>query len=314
MPDRTCCGCDAPMTGSRAQTKWCSAACRMRAHRARAAQDRPRRARTPDRVCGACGGSFRTYNRRQQFCSRRCAQMGRPKPTRACDLCGADFVANSGRARFCPSCSPVWKDGRRHGFVRPFVIDCLCCGERVAASKEDAQFCSNRCWGAWQSRPVYGPPAPRHSTKLVHVGSLMRLPRPVQPVATGRIWVAGECRRCGDLFVIVDQTTATYCSSRCARADGRDRRRAAQRAAATGELVYRKRIFERDDWRCQLCKRKVRRDVDVMHDLAPTLDHILPIHEGGKHEPANVQCAHRICNSLKGARVHGVGEQLRLVG
>ncbi len=48
--------------------------------------------------------------------------------------------------------------------------------------------------------------------------------------------------------------------------------------------------------------------------LAPVIDHIVPLDAGGLHEPANVQCAHFLCNSKKGARVYGAGEQLRLVG
>lgn len=78
------------------------------------------------------------------------------------------------------------------------------------------------------------------------------------------------------------------------------------------EVVYRYRIFERDGWKCRLCDRKVDRDAVTPSPLAPTLDHVVPLSEGGTHEPANVQCAHFICNSRKGVR--GVAEQLALIG
>lgn len=88
--------------------------------------------------------------------------------------------------------------------------------------------------------------------------------------------------------------------------------RKARKRDAFVERVYRKRIFERDGWKCQLCGRAVRREALVPDPLAPTLDHILPLSAGGKHEPKNVQCAHFMCNSIKGNRSQG--EQLRLVG
>jgi 5-methylcytosine-specific restriction endonuclease McrA len=131
---------------------------------------------------------------------------------------------------------------------------------------------------------------------------------------SGRLWVAGCCRRCSDPFVIVDQTESAYCSTSCGRADGKDRRRAKQKAATGQQRVYRRRIFERDGWRCQLCRKKVKRTAKVPHPLAPTLDHVVPLALGGRHEPANVQLAHFICNAEKKAGVYGVGEQLRLVG
>jgi len=131
---------------------------------------------------------------------------------------------------------------------------------------------------------------------------------------SGRIWVAGSCRRCSEPFVIVDQVEGVYCSKSCLKADSKDRRRAKMKTTATGQIVYRRRIFERDGWRCQLCRRKVDRTKVVPHPLAPVLDHIVPLDAGGRHEPANVQLAHFQCNSEKGAGVFGAGEQLRLVG
>jgi 5-methylcytosine-specific restriction endonuclease McrA len=55
-------------------------------------------------------------------------------------------------------------------------------------------------------------------------------------------------------------------------------------------------IRDRDNGLCGICGEPV--------TLAEqSLDHIIPIARGGTHEPANVQLAHRVCNSRKGARV-----------
>jgi hypothetical protein len=70
-------------------------------------------------------------------------------------------------------------------------------------------------------------------------------------------------------------------------------------------------IFERDRYRCHICKRKCRRRAAVVPDpLAPTIDHLIPLAKGGEHTRANVATACFQCNSVKGDR--GGGEQLAL--
>ncbi|MBF6315035.1 HNH endonuclease [Nocardia farcinica] len=84
-----------------------------------------------------------------------------------------------------------------------------------------------------------------------------------------------------------------------------------QRKAFVANVSPRK-VFERDRWKCHLCKRKVRRSAVVPHPLAPTIDHVIPLAKGGTHEPANCATAHYQCNSAKGDR--DAGEQLALIG
>lgn len=101
-----------------------------------------------------------------------------------------------------------------------------------------------------------------------------------------------------------------YCPA-CGPRVAKDRERARKKDAFV-ERVYRNYVYERDGWMCQLCGEPLARHEKVPHDFAPTLDHIIPLSRGGTHEYANVQAAHFICNSRKGARP--VGEQLLLVG
>jgi 5-methylcytosine-specific restriction endonuclease McrA len=49
----------------------------------------------------------------------------------------------------------------------------------------------------------------------------------------------------------------------------------------------------------------------VPHPDAPTIDHLLPLCDGGDDVRANVQLAHFLCNSRRGA---GGVVQLALVG
>jgi hypothetical protein len=110
---------------------------------------------------------------------------------------------------------------------------------------------------------------------------------------------AGWCHLCGRSFIDVwNNRPALFCSPRCSRRHHRDLRRARKREAFVAP-VWRERIYERDGWRCQLCGKKVKRNAEVPHQLAPVLDHIIPLARGGTHEPANVQCAHYRCNYMK---------------
>lgn len=83
------------------------------------------------------------------------------------------------------------------------------------------------------------------------------------------------------------------------------RRRAMERGAEA-EAVDPLAVFERDGWRCHMCRRptprKLRGSVDPR---APELDHIVTLAEGGTHTWGNLACACRSCNGRKGARSLG---------
>ncbi|MGV4984527.1 HNH endonuclease [Streptomyces sp. NRAIS4] len=70
-------------------------------------------------------------------------------------------------------------------------------------------------------------------------------------------------------------------------------------------------IAARDGYRCGLCRKTVPMDRRVPDLLAPTIDHVIPLSEGGDDTKANVQLAHYSCNCAKGARA--LGEQLALI-
>lgn len=80
-------------------------------------------------------------------------------------------------------------------------------------------------------------------------------------------------------------------------------RRRMMRKAGLPSVRYREvDIFQRDGWVCQLCLDPVQPELRFPHRFAPTIDHRLPISLGGHDVPDNVQLAHSIRNSKKGAR------------
>lgn len=255
-----------------------------------------------------------------------------------CRIGGCDRKPRSKTAGLCEAhYVRIWRTGSPN--LRLTVLDepvrerCLHCGEpndptTVRARKWCSARCEMRGRRGRSSRPsacercaVQLPLAARTDKKYCdrcerevrnqasNVCKAKR--REVERRARRRVWVAGQCRHCGRAYVAQFRrgTIQTYCSRGCVKGAVQVRRRARKQGAYRADVV-RSRIFERDGWRCQICKRKVRRDKAVPDPLAPVLDHIIPLaagaEQGGIHAPHNVQCAHFICNSIKGATVRDV--------
>lgn len=81
---------------------------------------------------------------------------------------------------------------------------------------------------------------------------------------------------------------------------------------AASEKFEDREIFERDRWRCQLCRKRISKNLKHPHPMSASLDHIIPLTKGGSHTRAGVQASHLTCN-LKKYNLGG-GEQLLLIG
>lgn len=262
----------------------------------------------PERLnaCAVCGNLLSARQRR--FCSKRCAnrlhwreaeakahrprtRKPRPRHQCICVVCSALFEATEARARYCStganSCEATAKS--RPSITVIHVSWCRTC--RTPIKGRGRAYCSRECLPSKTAPPFDCTVCGAH----------------VVPGTAGHHCQAH--RYCG-----------AKCRDRAARerareslqlAEHRQRRRARKRKAYVAP-VYRKRIFERDDWKCQICGEAVRRKVQVPHPLAPTIDHIIPLADGGTHEPANVQTAHFLCNARKCDRAGLGGDQLRL--
>lgn len=126
------------------------------------------------------------------------------------------------------------------------------------------------------------------------------------------------CKACGVEFQS-RSPRRVYCDNGCyppPKDTRKNQRKMSKRRAmiaqAFVEEVDPTTLFERDGWRCHICGKKCRQDVDNFHPKAPTIDHIIPLVAGGEHSYKNTACAHRYCNVSKGAR--DIGQQLAIVG
>jgi hypothetical protein len=228
----------------------------------------------------------------------------RPTEQCVCQHCGASFLAASCEVR--------------RGWGKYCSLSCTNKARKAAAGgwlKE---------WGPNPKPKKTASPAPLRPATCAQCGQtfMKRGPRKYcsedcarasryQPVRDVGVFVTKTCKRCGKAFTINFHIERAFCSAVCGNRASSSRRKHAARGGFV-EHIDLLNIAERDHWRCQLCGKAVKRTAIVPEWMAPTLDHIVPISCGGTHEMANVQLAHFICNTRKGARA--MNEQLRLLG
>ena len=265
-------------------------------------------------VCKNCGKGF-TNNRKVMYCSKRCHSRQKNRKAKGLDVSvyddfdGAIFTnPNHNKTAPCPSCGMEFKV-YRHSRERKYCSDackltdykekaarerwwkapstnvyflkCEECGNQFAARHKGKSICSHRCKLDRQSR----------ARKL----SRMKLMSAFQPK---------QCDECQVMYSsLVMRDNRRFCSTQCGlkneRRIARSKRRAIIRRAFV-ENVDPTRVFVEQDWVCQICGTKTDPALRATYEnLAPELDHIVPLSKGGEHSYANTQCACRECNLAK---------------
>lgn len=265
---------------------------------------------TDQQACITCGGPFtpmRKSGKPQRHCGAECrrksvadAQKARTKAARvttaaACAECGERIVnAELGRPRrFCSREHAARFHNRRHRRAwlplrdpSPGQRACAHCGDTFTPKRRDRIYC-------------YGKHCPQSAYHArVAKGDALRV---VARVA--------NCDGCGSEFH-AKHPSARWCSKTCANRHWGNVR-ARQRGQLSEARYTDLEIFERDGWRCHLCRKLVNRDVPRLHLDGATIDHLIPTSLGGVDEPSNVATAHWKCN--RGKRAKAMGEQLALI-
>lgn len=261
-----------------------------------------RRKSRPPTACRDCKRP--TLARRSPVCEECKLRHLRAREARA-NARRPDRVARAAElaARRCQRCARPIADVRRRKYCSdecgrlpsrpptPPTRSCAECGESFAGRRK---YCKPECFRKAQRRR-----------------DLARAGRTPEQVDT--------CKRCGGRKPLRSgkHGPTTYCGecrpivAREAMRRGRKRRKARERQVAHEDYTL-EEIAARDHFKCGICRRKVRMDLVVPHNGAPTIDHVLPIADGGDDVRANVRLAHFICNSIRGNR--GGPVQLALIG
>jgi hypothetical protein len=250
-----------------------------------------------ERNCGFCGTPFtptkEQRTRPKRYCSKKCGTNA-TKDKRAiaaalhkernvvCEHCGKVFRRTHVKIlnKYCSN--DCWLAA-----IHPTTRSCVVCGKEFTprSNRETNVCCSRECY---------------------------------------RISACSKCKMCGKEFM--GAPSQVYCSRDCQHKDHWETKgrlmnrsyvhaRKALRRKTYVAKVEPKKIFERDNWICQLCGRKVNPKLKHPHLMSPTIDHIIPLSRGGTHEPKNVQLAHFTCNCQKNNGLYkDIPEQLLLFG
>jgi hypothetical protein len=263
--------------------------------------------RTPsgrDKTCVGCQRTFRSSGHAKCDKCRRENTASSKSRFVPCLDCGTATPARRGNNEFaeqvrCDDCIAFRKAHRMSWLPKPptrELSECQCasCGVTFMPTSCVQKYCKPEC-----------PTEQWKASRFRQCDACGKEYAPSNPMGRMRTWCSDECQQ--ELERRKRQTEAYKEAAR----RHKDRRRARKRNAYVAP-VSRKMIYERDKWICQLCGGKVHKNRMVPHPKAPVLDHVIPLACGGTHEPANVQLAHFLCNSIKSDRA--VGEQLRLIG
>ncbi|WP_157266584.1 HNH endonuclease [Azohydromonas aeria] len=229
--------------------------------------------------CRHCGIEISVKNVKRMYCSKRCAteawRIANPERTR-------EFEKKHSQQTYCTY----------------YAIYCSDCGEAFGSRRMKSRCdpCRTEYERVKSSESNYAANLKKHND----AGAVVK------------------CKECGIEYCPLYGNKGRDLCFDCARA----RKRAAVRISkvarkmrqrgVTSEPVNPIKVFERDGWRCHLCRRKTPKSKRGTYaDNAPELDHILPISQGGKHAYSNVACCCRKCNWDKGAKPLG---QLLLIG
>lgn len=225
---------------------------------------------------------------------KRQYEQQRQRPPRTCPSCGEQYHPTSGKQKTCSRrCAGVVQ--RESGQLRrkwpASKLRYRTCGcGRLFIARGPRKSCGDECAQAKQRR-----------LDLVRYG---RTPEQVDtcPGCEGRKAVGRKlCDPCRD--------EADRQAKRAAR-----RRRKARERGARCEPYTLAEIAERDGYRCRIpgCGKRVAMSRPVPHPKAATIDHIIPLVDGGEDTRTNARLAHFLCNSQRGDR--GSSDQLCLVG
>jgi len=237
-------------------------------------------------VCNCCGKSFVAHDKRKIYCSHKCrdvaykrskGQDSRLKPRKEkCIICGKEFETFNAAQKTCsPECSKENKrrrDNRRHHHTAEEYKQIL---KKQVQQRAEVKIIEKRWYEAIHS-------------------------------------IERECKVCGSLFYCVDTESRVTCSHECSISYAKSKKKYYKEKRLNQDNLIDKDIsletlFERDKGICYLCgelcdwsDHEWKNGNHYTGNNYPSIEHVVPLALGGKHQWENVRLAHFKCNVAKG--------------
>ena len=247
----------------------------------------------------------------------------RKRVLRNCAICHKAMILRPSNKALTCSRDCGWKlagetASAKHSQLRPLRLCWGCKSEfkRVLSSGHDiAKYCSKSCeithrkHVALEVQAIYRIALRRKNLER----SISRCKKAASIATLKQARMVRSCLDCGAQFT---QRTNWGCpEKRClsciAELMKKNKRiakgiRRARIRGAVYESIDPIKVFDRDGWRCHICKKLTDKSKrGTYDDRAPELDHVISLAQGGSHTWGNVACSCRACNSMKGAKSLG---------
>lgn len=232
-----------------------------------------------------------------------------------CVYCGKKFIARDRKTKYC---SKKCKDivfRTNHGIpcnteVKPYKKNCAICGKEFETYRQDRKTCSPEC--AKEKRRKYKKRYKHTKEEYLEILKVKTRQNAEKKVIEDKWYKLihtqqRECKVCGSLFYCMEKETRCTCSAECSKKYGRRKndKRINKDNLVDIDITLNK-LYERDEGICWLCGKTcdwndyiMRENVKICGKTYPSIDHVIPLARGGKHQWENVRLAHLSCNVAK---------------
>lgn len=257
-------------------------------------------------VCGPCGLANQRDGR-----ERRAARLRESWEYRTCLGCGERFHYKPrghrdepGRGRYHNAeCSKratgrIAQQRRAEEFARKrWAAEC----DLPCPASSDTHKAENKTWVKSTLAAVHGRRASWIAYYQARGGRKCRVCGAATPMgAWGRPAQMTCVGKCADVWADHKLSVRRENNS---NAKHRRRERGEPKADTVRERIVRRAIFDRDGWSCYLCRVALTPPSRTWAPTMATIDHVIPLARGGRHESANLRACCAQCNSAKSDRV-----------
>ena len=222
-----------------------------------------------------------------------------------CKVCNKEFKPRSKTSKYC--CNECYLQAHKRKEV---ISVCLTCGKEFVVSRDTkGKYCSKECLFLYQSKVACMCTELKRNIKQLtnEVDKLKQMMYKGLLKDSILLKRKKDCIICGKTF-IPKRTTIICCSSECSKHYSQQQKD--KRIYKNGKpdlSITLHKLYQRDKGICNICGIVCDwQDIEVREDGTlvagnnyPSIDHIIPIAKGGKHEWNNVQLLCRYCNTIK---------------